>query len=276
MAHRACGTDAPENSLSALRLCAANGAKWVEFDVSFTSDNVAVVFHDDTVDRVTQEKGEINQMSLEQVKKLDIASQHILKDSFSPERVPTLEEFVKECLALNVKMIIDLKTFLQPEQTTKQILELFKKHPGLHSKAMVSSFWPHLIYLIRSRDPSIVCAMAWRPKFLSLSVYNEGSSGRECQARFRSPFQHGAAVLADLVLEWAVHNFLWYFLGLSAVLIHKDCLTRDYVQCWRERGVRVIAWTVNNSLQRIYLANYLRVTSMSDSMDQIPLKELTS
>ena len=67
MAHRACGIDAPENSLSALRLCVKNGAKFVEFDVSFTSDEVAVVFHDDTVDRLTSEKGYINQMTYEQV-----------------------------------------------------------------------------------------------------------------------------------------------------------------------------------------------------------------
>ena len=53
IAHRAAGLDAPENSLEALRLCARNGARCVEFDISFTSDGHAVVFHDDTVDRLT-------------------------------------------------------------------------------------------------------------------------------------------------------------------------------------------------------------------------------
>ena len=43
---------------------------------------------------------------------------------------------------------------------------------------------------------------------------------------------------------------------------------------WRERGVRVIAWTVNNSLQRVYLTNFLRVTTMSDSMDHVPLERM--
>ncbi len=38
---------------------------------------------------------------------------------------------------------------------------------------------------------------------------------------------------------------------------------------WRERGVRVIAWTVNNSVQKMFLRNYLGVAIMSDTMDQV-------
>ena len=48
------------------------------------------------------------------------------------------------------------------------------------------------------------------------------------------------------------------------------------LQKWRQRGVRVIAWTVNNSLQKLYLNNYLGVSSMSDTMDQIPESVLLS
>ena len=43
--------------------------------------------------------------------------------------------------------------------------------------------------------------------------------------RFDSPLAHHTAVLADYAYTWAFHNFLWYFLGLSAVLVNKDVLT---------------------------------------------------
>jgi len=76
------------------------------------------------------------------------------------------------------------------------------------------------------------------------------------------------------VLRWALHNFLWYFIGLSAVLIHKDVLTKEYIQAWRVRGVRVFAWTVKNSLQRGYLTKFFRVTILSDTMDAIPQQDL--
>ena len=87
VAHRAACLDAPENSLEAIRwalqkhfhssyllykrLAAANGAKWVEFDVSFTSDGTAVAFHDDTVDRITDGEGAVTSLTFSQVKICD-------------------------------------------------------------------------------------------------------------------------------------------------------------------------------------------------------------
>ena len=68
VAHRGAGLDAPENTLESLRLCKKKGAKCVEFDVALTLDNVAVVFHDDTVDRVSDKTGHIDQMTFDQVR----------------------------------------------------------------------------------------------------------------------------------------------------------------------------------------------------------------
>ena len=98
--------------------------------------------------------GRISEMTLDEVRKLDIAEKHVLKDEFSPTRVPRLDDFIRECLRLNLKMIIDLKTYKSPEATARVILELFSKYPELHTKAMVSSFFPHLIYVIRFENYS--------------------------------------------------------------------------------------------------------------------------
>ena len=56
-----------ETEPSLYRLAAANGAKWVEFDVSFTSDGTAVAFHDDTVDRITDGEGAVTSLTFSQV-----------------------------------------------------------------------------------------------------------------------------------------------------------------------------------------------------------------
>ena len=92
--------------------------------------------------------------------------------------------------------------------------------------------------------------------------------------RFSSPLQHHLAIVADYASEWLFHEFMWYFLGLSAVLVIKDVLTSSYVQKWRERGVRLIAWTVNNSLERVYLERVLHITVMSDTLDEIGIEEI--
>ena len=100
------------------------------------------------------------------------------------------------------------------------------------------------------------------------------SISKEMVRRFDSPLAHHTAVALDSVYTWAFHNTLWYFLGLSAVLVNKDVLTPEYVQKWRERGIRIIAWTVNNSFERLYIERALHVTTMSDTMDEIGVEEL--
>ena len=42
----------------------------------------------------------------------------------------------------------------------------------MYKKALVSTFYPHLAYLIRQRDPDVLMAMAWRPYFLTYETYN--------------------------------------------------------------------------------------------------------
>ena len=203
---------------------------------------------------------------------MSLLLQHVLKDQFTPSRIPTLEDFVDECLTLDLKMIIDLKTLGSTEKTVEIITDLFRKRPKLYEMALASSFFPDLLYAIRLRDPKICCSMAWRPWFISYCNYSPVP--KEMVRRFSSPFQHHLALLGDFVYKWAYHEFLWYFLGLSAVLVHKDYLTPAYVQQWRERGLRVMAWTVNNSLERIYIERVLHVTCLSDSMDEIGIKDL--
>ncbi len=55
--HRGAALAAPENTLESFREAAAQGAKWVEFDVGLSADGQCFVLHDDTLDRTTNGKG---------------------------------------------------------------------------------------------------------------------------------------------------------------------------------------------------------------------------
>ena len=74
--HRGGGHEAPENTLAAFRQAKKNGAKGVEFDLDFTKDGEAIVFHDSTVERTTDGHGEVNTFTLEEIRKLDASAKH--------------------------------------------------------------------------------------------------------------------------------------------------------------------------------------------------------
>lgn len=41
---------------------------------------------------------------------------------------------------------------------------------------------------------------------------------------------------------------------------------RDYVQYWAQRGVEVVAWTVNTQVEKEYYQEVLKVNYITDSM----------
>ena len=62
--------------LMLLRLAATNGAKCLEFDVSFSSDVSGVAFHD-TSDRVNMTSGQVNSLTYSQLAELDLATNNV-------------------------------------------------------------------------------------------------------------------------------------------------------------------------------------------------------
>ncbi|MCH9770618.1 MAG: glycerophosphodiester phosphodiesterase [Gammaproteobacteria bacterium] len=108
IAHRGASAVAPENTLIALQKAAELGAKWVEFDVQLSGDQVPVIMHDYNLKRTTDREGFVNQISLEKLKTLDAGSWFDAK--FAGEKVPTLIEYVKLIAELNMGMNIELKT----------------------------------------------------------------------------------------------------------------------------------------------------------------------
>jgi len=266
VAHRAGGLDAPENSLEAVRLAAQNGASWVEFDISFTSDLEAVVFHDDTLDRVTSGSGLISSSTFSSVSKFDLSVKHPLSSSFSGVKIPKVKEFVQECLAHDIKVIIDLKTWERAEETVKLVLGLYQEFPTLRTKALITSFYPHLLYRIRSRDPDIVVAVSTRPHFLAFSTY-EGTSFN-MRPRYTG-IQQIVARIVDHVYEWLLPQLLWFVVGISAVLAHRAIITKQMVADWKSKGLRVMAWTVNNPLEKAYLKRELGVQVLTDTLERI-------
>ncbi|KAM9769723.1 glycerophosphodiester phosphodiesterase 1 [Menidia menidia] len=256
VAHRGGGHDAPENTIAAIREASKNGATGVELDLEFSSDGVPILMHDDTVDRTTNGSGPLSQMRFAELRKLDLAAKHRLRDKFAGERIPTLEEAVEECLKLQLTIYFDVKG--HPDEAAAALRDLYKKHPGLYNSSIVCSFEPKVIYRMRQSDPEVVTALTHRP--WSLSRLGDGAP------RFPAAWRHQWMTLMDVLLDWAHHHLLWRLCGVSAFLIQKNFVSPDYAQYWAQRGVEVVAWTVNTRVEKEYYQELLHVNYITDSL----------
>ncbi|XP_043273141.1 glycerophosphodiester phosphodiesterase 1 [Venturia canescens] len=263
VAHRGGGYDYPENSLSAFKNSKEKGCTAVEFDLALTKDNIPIIFHDETIERLTGKTGRIKEMTWDQLNQLDIGENHPLREKFDGvERIALFDDILEECLRNGQHMFIDIKE--KSLDIIQVILNAFNKHPELYERAVVSSFHPILIYMVRRKEPRIVTSLAWRPKFFSTTSF--GGLDGPGLVRFKNPFKHLMACILDAVHEWALPRFTYYILGISAILLHKDVISPETIYRWRDRGIRVIAWTVNLPSEKLHFSRLLKITYMTDTL----------
>lgn len=99
-AHRGGAAAGDENSLAAFARAVAAGYRYLETDVHATADGVAVVFHDDTLDRMLGRPGRIEDLTL-----ADLRTERIGGEAVVPTLAEVLEAF-PEC-RLNVDLKAD-------------------------------------------------------------------------------------------------------------------------------------------------------------------------
>jgi len=105
-AHRGVNSTFPENTLPAFREAVRLNAQQIEFDVARTKDGRLVIMHDATVDRTTDGKGAVDELTFKQIRVLDAG---IKKDpKFAGTKVPTFEE-VLDMLPRDVWLNVHMK-----------------------------------------------------------------------------------------------------------------------------------------------------------------------
>lgn len=89
-AHRGDKNIAPENTIPAFVSAVEKKAPMIEFDVQSTRDGHLVIMHDGTVDRTSNGKGKVSDLTFEEIGALDAGSW--FGEGFKGVQVPTLEE----------------------------------------------------------------------------------------------------------------------------------------------------------------------------------------
>jgi len=106
IAHRGDHTQYPENTLEGYAMAAKNEADYVEIDLRTTVDNQLVSMHDGSVNRMTNGKGLIKDLTLQQIKALKVNARS--STDTATYRVPTFEQILKLCRD-KIHIYIDFK-----------------------------------------------------------------------------------------------------------------------------------------------------------------------
>lgn len=158
IAHRGSSGDAPENTISAIRLAIEGGAKMVEIDVQATRDNEIVVLHDDALGRTTNGKGFVAAIDSAEVRELDAGSWFDLR--YSGEKVPLLDEAL-DVLCERVYLNLEIKPLTNNGNSYKAINRVIEKikQRQYQQNTVFASFDLETLALIKKIDPKLHTAV---------------------------------------------------------------------------------------------------------------------
>lgn len=207
--HRGCAAYAPENTLEGIHTAADMGVEWVELDVKLTKDQVAIIFHDETLERTTNGSGLVAHKTY--VELLDLECGSWFGDSFTGIKIPTLEEAVDVLLERGLGLNLEIKPCPGREKETAEVaLDLLSQIWDDHDRLLISSF-QHV-----SLEAAFDIAQDWHRGFL-------------------------------LPEEWPENwEDLAEYLQVSSFNVNAGSVTREQVEMIMDLEKPVLAYTVND------------------------------
>lgn len=128
-AHRGASEYTPENTMLAFYTGMYMGANGIETDVQRTKDGVLVLFHDTTVDRMTNGTGNLADFTLAQLQQLDVTKNGLV------DKIVVFEDFLQHFAFRDIVFAIELKG----PGVEKETADLLRKYNMLN-KTVVTSF----------------------------------------------------------------------------------------------------------------------------------------
>lgn len=100
---------APENTLPAFELARILGADGIQLDVQLSKDGVPVVIGDDRVDRVSDGSGKVKELTLKELKALNVNLNHSFR-RYGRVEIPTLAEVFDWARKTDLTVNVELKS----------------------------------------------------------------------------------------------------------------------------------------------------------------------
>lgn len=139
--HRSAGR--VENTASAFAAAIAAGYP-IECDLQLARDGEAVVFHDETLDRLTEATGRVIDRTADELQRIPIRD--------SADRIQTLSELLRQ-VSGRVPLVIELKSHWDgSKRLAERVVEVLS---GYRGRFALMSFDPDLIAAVADLDPDI-------------------------------------------------------------------------------------------------------------------------
>ncbi len=153
IAHRGSKGTRPENTLAAFNAAIDDGADGIETDVHLSKDGHLIIMHDELVDRTTNGSGQIQDLTLAELRQLDAGSW--FDAQYAGETIPTLDEVVQLLIARNFKGIfnLELKTNKIHYDGIETLVADYFNHHDVPFKLVYSSFYGKSIERLHALQP---------------------------------------------------------------------------------------------------------------------------
>ena len=114
------------------------GADGAEFDVQLTKDGIPVVFHDESLLRITGEDRLIKDLTLSELKQYDLS--YKFAGQCPVQRIPTLEEYFALVQNRAFFSILEFKTAIfEYDGIEQKVIDMIRAF-GLSERIVLSSF----------------------------------------------------------------------------------------------------------------------------------------
>lgn len=138
-AHRGYSAKYPENTLLAFNKAIDQQVDMLEFDLRLSKDGEVMIIHDETVDRTTNGSGRIEELTVDELKKLDAGKE---------ETIPTLREL---CELVSADPHILLNVEIKPQEGALEVVDKsmdILEEFNLVNRAVFTSFDADVIHYL--------------------------------------------------------------------------------------------------------------------------------
>lgn len=166
--HKGAAGYAPENTLASFQKALDLNVDMVELDVHKSKNGKIIVIHDNTVDKTTNGSGKVGELTLKELKKLDIRPINGARQTGEGERIPTLTE-VLDLIDGKIKINIEIKARDAAKGVVK-IIEKYVQKNYTYKSFLVSSFDYRNLIKIRLLNSKIRLGIITKRKLVFLNL----------------------------------------------------------------------------------------------------------